>query len=657
MSDRQPTCTSAACTTCQGHDTFSLEHFVERFPLLQRLTSPLVRILAGLVLFGAGLLARGNDSLSLALFLAAYLAVGVGVIIQAVGGISRGRFFTEHFLMSLATIGAFFIGEYAEGFAVMLLYLIGQGLEERAVDRTRRSIDALNRIRPLLAHLATDDGPLDLSPGAIQPGQTILVYPGERIPLDGQIQNEGGSVDYAALTGESRPVAVGQGEEVMAGAVNGSTLLRLTVLCNEEDSALMRIMHLAQEAGSKKTRIELFTERFARIYTPLVVFLAVGIVLFPPLLLNQDFKLWLYRALSFLVISCPCALVISVPLAYIAGIGNASRKGVYIRGSQYLEAMTALDTVVFDKTGTLTDGSFAVRDLVTAPGISKEELAALAAAVEEHSTHPLAQAVRDYAKTLFADQGRQGPPIQVDQVEEIAGHGLAADVQGRQVLAGNEKLMRQYGILPGLLAGEDRPGAVIHLAQDGRWLGALYASDQVRGHADRAIERLRAQGTSNIAILSGDRKEAVDPLGLALGADLMLAGLLPQDKMDELEGLMEKTKGRTAFVGDGINDAPVLRLADVGLAIGGLGSDAAIEAADVVIMTDELERIPDAVSIARKTKRRVYENVILILLAKASLLTLGALGITPLWGAVFADTGVLLLTVLNSLRAYYSKPA
>lgn len=643
----------ACCSSCETHEIALLDKLSIRYPWLLNLTSTRVRLVLGALLFIGGLLLKPYPFPSFLVFLTGYLIVGAGVIMQAFVSMTRGKFFSEHFLMSVATIGAFIIGEYAEGFAVMFLYLIGEELEHRAVDRTRRSIDALNEIRPLVAHLEEENGVRDLSPAKIRIGDTILVYPGERVPLDGRLLDGEGSLDYSALTGESRPVKVQEGTEVMAGAINGSGLLRLSVLRDEENSAVMRIMHLAEEAGQKKTPVEMFTERFSRIYTPIVVFMAIAIALIPPLALpGQDFQTWIYRALSFLVISCPCALVISVPLAYIAGIGNASKRGVYVRGSQYMEAMTRLDTVVFDKTGTLTTGRFDIVGVSIAPGVREEELLALAASLEQHSTHPVAEAVTRYA-VRTRDKG--APLFALDKVTEIAGHGMTAELDGQMLLAGNRKLMDRFGI--GIVnPGTGFPSATaVHIGRDSRYMGTLYAADAPRMTAAAAISRLRRLGTQTIGLLSGDRDAAVSGIGMELGVDYMASGLLPQGKIGELENLRDLTEGMTAFVGDGINDAPVLRLADVGIAVGGLGSDAAIEAADVVIMTDELERIPDTVIVARKTKRRVYENVILILAVKGLLLALGALGMAPLWAAVFADTGVLLLAVLNSLRAYYSK--
>ncbi len=642
----------SACESCGKHELPWLERLLDKRPWLARLFSARLRLLAGLILFAAALLTRDQVHLSTGLFITAYLTVGTGVLIQALAGLFRGKLFSEYFLMSVATIGALLIGEYAEAFAVMFLFLIGEALEERAVDRTRRSIDRLNDIRPLIAHVKTEEGSYDLSPSELERGETILVYPGERVPLDGRLEGEGASVDYSALTGESRPVYLAAGQEVLAGAINGPSLLTLSVIRQEKDSAVMQIMRLAEAAGRKKTPVEMFMERFSRIYTPTVVFLALALALLPPLLLaGQTSSVWIYRALNFLVIACPCSLVISVPLAFIAGIGKASKQGIYIRGSQYLEALADLEKVIFDKTGTLTSGKFSVVDIETATGVSGHRLIRVAAAAEQHSTHPLAEAVKSFFEL---NEGGEVTYPPLTDLEEIPGQGISAKLEGRQILAGNERLMKLKAVeLP---ERRDRQGtSLIHVAEEGRWLGTLLVSDSLREGARRTVERLRSQGTKTIGILSGDRKEAVSGLGEVIGADFVEAGLLPGGKIDELEKLRDSAAGRTAFVGDGINDAPVLRLADVGIAIGGLGSHAAIEAADVVIMTDELERIPDAVSIARGTRRRVRENVAVILLAKALLLLLGGLGLTPLWGAVFADTGLMLMTVLNSLRAFYGR--
>ncbi len=652
--DKHSACTTEAqhggcCDSCHSYEENFIDRFIARHPKIEQLTSIPVRLVVGSVLFVLALLLREQATLSFLLFLIGYLIVGAGVIVRAVTGFWRGDIFSQHFLMTVATIGAFAIGEYAEGFAVMILYLIGEGLEDRTVDRTRRSIDALNDIRPLVAHLKTGDLVEDTSPQTLRPGDLILVYPGERVPIDGQLNQGAGFVDYSALTGESRPVAVNMGDTVMAGAINGQTRLELTALRDEQHSAVMRIMDLAEAAGKKKTKIEMFTERFSRVYTPIVVALAVLLVAIPVLIFSQDFQLWLYRALSFLVISCPCALVISVPLAYIAGIGNASKRGIYIRGSQYLEALAKLDTVVFDKTGTLTAGNFTVVDKITASGVDEKDLIRAAAFTEQHSTHPVAEAIRHYADEALIDLDTIPA---ADKLEELAGHGIVAEKDGIEYLAGNHKLMERHGIeVP--LEDDTRAATVIHIAKEGRYLGTFFVADALRDNAKAAMRSLRQQGVRTIAILSGDHENAVAEVAKNVEADHWASELLPEDKLSEFENMKSKTSATTAFVGDGINDAPVLRLADVGIAIGGLGSDAAIESADAVIMTDNVARVADMIAISKRTKKRVFENVILILLVKTMLMVLGAVGIAPLWGAVFADTGVMLLAVLNSLRAYY----
>ena len=650
--DKHSACSSettrGCCDSCHVHEETFVERFLAQYPRLARLASVPSRLALGALLFVLGLLFKDRTSLSFVLYLSGYLIVGAGVIVQAFLGMRRGNVFSQHFLMTVATVGAFFIGEYAEGFAVMLLYLIGEGLEDRAVDRTRRSIDALNDIRPLVAHKVTGELVEDLSPSAIRPGDEILVYPGERVPIDGELMTADGFVDYSALTGESRPVSVTSGDSVMAGAINGPSRLLLKALRDEEHSAVMRIMDLAEAAGRKKTKIEMFTDRFSRVYTPIVVAMAFMLVIIPVLFLGLDFQLWLYRALSFLVISCPCALVISVPLAYIAGIGNASKRGIYIRGSQYLEVLAKLDTVVFDKTGTLTQGNFVVVDQVVAKGVDSNELLQAAAFAEQHSTHPVAEAIRAYVQ--------QAGILQIpaaDSIEEQAGHGVVAYRGDDQYLAGNDKLMALHAVRGFEGIGDEHAATVVHVALRGHYLGSFYVADELRQHAASAVRHLREEGVKQIAILSGDRENAVAAIAERVGADHWASELLPEHKIEAFESLREHAKGNSAFVGDGINDAPVLRLADVGIAIGGLGSDAAIESSDVVIMTDHVSRVGDMIAIAKRTKRRVTENVILILAVKSLLLLLGAMGIAPLWGAVFADTGVMLLAVLNSLRAYY----
>ena len=665
---------SCSCGHCHGHRAPDAHASAKnsRFRFLRSIVSPRVRLAAAVVLFIAAFAARGREpeSLSVAFFTARYLIAGTGVILEAFGNVARGHVFTEHFLMTVATIGAFVIGEYAEGCAVMLLYLLGSELEDRAVDRTRRSIEALRTVRPDIAHLITEDGTVDCDPSHIRPGDRILIYPGERVPLDSTLLSESASLDYSALTGESQPVEKMTGDDILAGAINGSRVLTLLTLRDEQHSAVMRIMKLAEEAEQKKTTIESFTARFARFYTPVVVCLAVLLAFLPPLLMpGQDLRTWVYRALSFLVISCPCALVISVPLAFIAGMGSASKRSILIRGSQYLEALADLDTIVFDKTGTLTTGDFSITRMEWSDEFPKEDFLRLTADLERHSHHPLAQAaaklcesggavtdsasdtVRNAARTADHRQEASAEGAVLTDIHEIAGLGMSAEVSGKQLLVGNRQLLEKYGIhIPETLA--DIPSAtLIHTAYDRAWIGTLYAEDTLREGAADAVRRLRDRGVRRISILSGDRHGSAAAVSEELGADDLHAQLLPEEKMRHLEQILADTGGRTAFVGDGINDAPALRLADIGISMGALGSDAAVEAADVVIMTDELQLIPDAVSIASQTRNRVRENVLFILLVKGILLALGAFGITTLWAAVFADTGVMLLAVLNALRA------
>ncbi len=659
--------------------------------MIKIVTSSKVRLVIAVLFFIAALIirSRAHESLSLYFFIASYLVAGTGVIWQALRSAVRGNIFSEHFLMTIATVGAFVIGEYAEGCAVMLLFLLGSELEDRAVDRTRRSIDALRNIRPEIAHRVVNGETIDSDPCSVQPGEQILVYPGERVPLDSKLLSDSAFLDYSALTGESRPIEKERGEEILAGAINGSHVLTLETLRDEQHSAVMRIMRLADEAEQKKAKIESFTARFARVYTPIVVILALLLAFLPSLLgSGQALSVWVYRALNFLVISCPCSLVISVPLAFIAGMGIASKRGILIRGSQYLEALADLDTIVFDKTGTLTTGEFSITHIESSGVFSQRDFIQLIADLESHSNHPLALAISKLKsetaidtslateaghnvkdeipvfmtlnasskKELLLDEKEHLPgESDLTDIQEIAGHGMSALLAGKRILIGNKKLLDSYGVhLPASTI--ERPSStLVYVAFDGAWAGTLYAEDTLRHGAGDAVRRLREKGSTRISILSGDRKENVEATARELGTDDVYSQLLPEEKVHYLERILGETKGRTAFVGDGINDAPVLRLADIGIGMGALGSDAAVEAADIVIMTDQLERIPDAVSIASQTRSRVRENVIFILLVKGLLLALGAFGITTLWAAVFADTGVMLLTVLNALRASYPR--
>ncbi|MGI6157410.1 MAG: heavy metal translocating P-type ATPase [Saccharofermentanales bacterium] len=619
-----------------GHD-HAHDHGHDGHDILSRWLIP--RLIVGIVLFIVAIVMRADHpSTALALYIASYLIAGYGTIIRAVINLFHGHIFTEYFLMTVATVGAFVIGEYIEACAVMLLSLIGEQLEHRAVDRTRRSIASLAEMRPDEAHREVDGEVMHVAPSEVHPGDTIIVYPGERVPLDGTLMSDAAALNFAALTGESMPVTVEPGCEIAAGAINGSSVLTLRVVRDEQHSAVMRILNMAEAAGRRKSRIEVFTSRFAGIYTPIVVILALIIALAPPLLFHQAWNDWVYRALNFLVISCPCALVISVPLALIAGTGRASRHGIFIRGSQFLEGLADVQSVVFDKTGTLSTGTFGVTDIRPADGIDADRLLELAAAAEQHSTHPIAEAIRD---------AHTGPlTSELSDIEEIAGHGIRAVRNGQTVAVGNRRLMEKMGVTP----FEDH-GTAVHIAVDDAYHGMICVEDTLRDTSHDAVRRLHAQGVEHIAIFSGDRTPAVDRVARALDIDHVHAELLPEMKIAEFDAFRERHPGRTVFVGDGINDAPVLRLADIGIAMGGLGSDAAIDAADAVIMTDDPERVPDAIDIARRTMFLVRENVVLILGVKAILMVLAALGLTTLWVAVLADTGMMILAVLNAMRA------
>ena len=622
-----------------------LQNLRKRHPFWALLLSNGARLISGTVLFIAGILTQKNPTVSLVFFITNALIAGIDVMWTAFKSLFTGRLFSEQFLMTIAAIGALIIGKPAESSAVMLFYLLGSSLEERATQKSSRSIHALADLRPRIAHRIKDDGSIvDHAPCELQPGDRIRVFAGERVPLDGMLESNLAQLDYSALTGESLPKLIEKEGEILAGAINGHNAIDILVTRNEHDSAITRILDLAQRASLRKTKIETFTARFARVYTPIVVILAALLAFLPPLLIpGATLAEWGYRALSFLVISCPCALVISVPLAFISGMGNASRRGILIRGSTSLDALSDTATCVFDKTGTLTTGQFSVRRTVTALGISEEQLTYYAALAEQYASHPIAEAIRNLRPDLMGNL-----PC---SVEERAGKGVLTKIDEKEVLAGNRAWLEENDVfLP-----EDQDSTVgatlVHVALNKIWIGTFYVEDTLRKTAKEAVQRLRELGVARIAIFSGDTHDVTLETGRRLGADAAFGAMMPEDKLKHLDDERNASKGKTVFVGDGINDAPALRLADVGIAMGGLGTDAAIEAADVVVMTDELNRIPDAVAIARKTVRIVRQNVVFILLIKISLLVLSALGLSALWAAIFADTGVMVLSVLNALRA------
>lgn len=601
----------------------------------------LYRIVISAALLAAAMLIPVNGWVKMLLYLVPYAVVGWKVLYDAVRSVFRGQMLDENFLMGIATVGAFCVGEYTEGVAVMLLYQVGELFESCAVGKSRKSIAALMDIRPDTANLEKDGVLEEVLPEEVQPGDVIVIKPGERVPLDGVVLEGESALNTAALTGESLPRDVRQGDEVISGCVNLSGLLRVQVTKPYEQSTVARILELVENASSKKARAESFITRFARVYTPVVVLCAVLLAVIPPLF-DGNWSGWIYRALTFLVVSCPCALVISVPLSFFGGIGGASRRGILVKGSNDLEALAKCDTMVFDKTGTLTEGMFRVSRIVP-EGVSEEELLWCAGAAESYSDHPIAQSLKRFcAQSIHTEI--------VDEVKEIAGEGVQARVDGHEVHVGNAKLMQRIGInVPDAVAC----GTIVHAAKDGKYIGCIVIEDAAKRGAKDAIAALKAAGVRRTVMLTGDRRASAEYIASQLNIEAVCAELLPEDKVTAVEALLEqKDKVHTlAFVGDGINDAPVLSRADVGIAMGAMGSDAAIEAADVVLMDDDPQKIALAMRIARKTLRIVRQNIAFALGIKGFVLVLGALGYADLWLAVFADVGVAVIAILNAMRA------
>ncbi|MCL2078640.1 MAG: cadmium-translocating P-type ATPase [Oscillospiraceae bacterium] len=597
---------------------------------------------AGAAMFASGLDADDGDGIKLAFFITAYLLIGGDVVWRALKNIAKGRIFDENFLMSIATLGAFAIGEYPEGVAVMLFFKIGEEIEHIAVDSSRKAITDLMNIRPDYANIKIGEELKRVPPESVDASSHIVVRPGEKIPLDGIVTEGSGAIDTSALTGESLPRDVYAGDEILSGCVNLSGLLTIKVTKPFSESAVSKILQLVQDASSRKSKAEKFITKFARYYTPAVVFSAAVLAIIPPLVIpDAVFSQWLYRALVFLVVSCPCALVISIPMSFFGGIGGASRNGILIKGSNYLEALSNVDTVVFDKTGTLTKGVFTVTDVVTADGTDREKLMRIAAQAESASTHPIAVSIREaYGKAVDMPK----------EIEELAGFGVRAKIDGQSVLAGNAKLLSGAGID---LPIDDTLGTVVYIAIDGRYAGHIVISDVTKPDSERAIALLKQAGVKKTIMLTGDGKAAGERTAKELGLDLVYFELLPHQKVEKVEEIDcgKHSKGTLVFVGDGINDAPVLARADIGVAMGGVGSDAAIEAADVVLMTDEPSKVAIAIKIAKKTKRIVLQNIVFALGVKAIILVLGAMGIANMWAAVFADVGVTLIAILNAIRA------
>ena len=613
------------------------------------------RLLTGTGVFAATILVRQFVGLApateLLLFMLAYGLLGADVLRAAVRRISVSQLFDEHFLMAIATIGAFFIGEYPEAVSVMLFYQAGEILQDVTVDRSRKALGALVNLRPDVARLVTDGGVVETQPERVIPGQTILIRPGDRVPLDCKIIEGRSSLDTAALTGESLPREAVAGDELLAGFVNGSGLLTAQVTRNYAESAVSRILKQTEEAQSRKAPAEKFITRFAAIYTPAMVTLAALIAFIPPLLFGQSLREWGYRALILLVISCPCALVLSIPLGYFGGIGAASARGILVKGGHYLEKLANVDQIVFDKTGTLTEGRLAIEAITPESGVDADELLALAAYAESHSDHPIARAVREAAQALLRPEEWQADGQTTEGYQDRPGLGIIVRKDQQKIACGNARLMAEEGILLQDTRSE-QSGLLLYLAVDGMLKGSLVLSDRAREDAHEALHALKGMGVRQSAMLSGDRQDNAGTLALLLGIDQAHGDLLPGDKVQHLERIMsEKTgKGSTVYVGDGINDAPVLARADVGIAFGRSGTDAAIESADVVILSEQMAKLPESIRIARKTSRIIIQNVVMALGFKALVMILSLLGMGSIWQAVFADVGVALLAVLNSLR-------
>ena len=602
----------------------------------------LFRIIIAAVLFAAGSLLPLGPTVEMGVFLVCYAVIGWDIVWKAVTNILHGQVFDENFLMTIATIGALILGEHSEGVAVMLFYQVGEWFQSYAVSKSRKSIASLMDIRPDYANVERNGKLEQVDPDEVNIGDTIVVKPGERVPLDGKIIKGTSALDTSALTGESMPRDVEPGMEVISGCINQTGILTIQTTKKYGESTVAKILDLVENASDKKGKTENFISRFARYYTPIVVFAAIALAILPPLVTGQPFSVWIYRALTFLVISCPCALVISIPLSFFGGIGGASKIGVLVKGSNYLESLAHTEVVVFDKTGTLTKGSFAVSQ-IKAIDMKEEQLLELAAYAEDYSNHPISQSIQKaYGKKI--DNSR------ISDVQEIAGHGVRAVIDGKTVLAGNAKLMNGENIV---YTPSDAIGTVIYLACNGKYAGYIVIEDEVKADAPAAIRALKEGGVRKTVMLTGDADAVGKKVAQKLGLDQAYTELLPADKVDRVEAMLKQTseKGKLVFVGDGINDAPVLARADVGIAMGGLGSDAAIEAADVVLMTDEPSKISAVVRIARKTIRIANENIVFALGVKLLVLILGATGYANMWAAVFADVGVSVIAILNAIRA------
>lgn len=603
-----------------------------------------IKILIALALFLIAMVIKfENEWINNGIFIVSYIIVGFEILRKAVRNIFRGKVFDENFLMSIATLGAFAIGEFPEAVAVMLFYQVGELFQDYAVDKSRKSIASLMDIRPDYANIIRDGKEEKVDPSEVNIGDTIIIKPGEKVPLDGVAIDGKTTLDTKALTGESVPRGVEVGDQVLSGCINLNGVIKVKVTKEYEESTVSKILDLVENASSKKAKSENFITKFAAYYTPIVVIIAIILAIVPPLIIEgANFQDWLYRALSFLVVSCPCALVISIPLSFFGGIGGASKMGVLVKGSNYLEALSNAEIMVFDKTGTLTEGVFEVQN-VESIGISKEELLKIAAYAEYYSNHLISKSIKKaYNKEIDEKE--------IIDSKEISGKGIEAKIGNQDVLAGNEKLMNEKGIE---YTKCTHVGSVVYVAIDGKYVGHIVIADKIKEDAKRTIEELRKNNIKETVMLTGDRKNIGEAVAKELGIDKVYAELLPDGKVEKVEELLKTKlpKGKLAFVGDGINDAPVLAMADIGIAMGGLGADSAIEAADIVIMTDQPSKIISAIKLSKKTMRIVRENIIFAIAVKVLVLILTAVGLSSMWQAVFADVGVSVIAILNALRA------
>ena len=610
--------------------------------MTKKMKKKLIRIIISFILLIlAFILKLDNVIINDILFITSYIIIGYDIILKALRNITRGKVFDENFLMTIATIGAFFIGEFPEAVAVMLFYQVGELFQSYAVDKSRKSVSELMDIRPDYANLYLDEKTERVDPNKVNVGDIILIKPGEKIPLDGIVVEGNSLLNTLALTGESMPKSVTETDEVLSGCINNEGILKVKVTKEFGESTVSKILDLVENASSRKSKSENFISKFAKYYTPIVVIIAILLAFIPPLILDSNFKTWIYRALSFLVVSCPCALVISIPLSFFGGIGASSKIGVLVKGSNYLEALANTEIVVCDKTGTLTEGIFKVQK-VDAVGYSDEDLLRYTSYAENYSNHPIALSIKEaYGKDINEEL--------VTKTKELKGKGVIAKVESKEVLVGNEKLMAEYNI--DYIKSNDI-GTIIYIAIDNKCVGSIIISDKIKDDAYKAVKEFRRNNVKKIVMLTGDREEISKNVSKELKLDKYYAELLPQDKVKKVESLMQEKSidGKLVFIGDGINDAPVLALSDIGVAMGGLGSDAAIEAADIVIMTDEPSKLANAIKISKKTMQIVKENIVFAITVKILVLLLSAIGATTMWAAVFADVGVSVIAIINALR-------